>query len=533
MVDFGITFDENRRQAMHAAGHWDRVTPLDHLERRVAEMPDRTMIVDRGRRFSYGEMLGAARRIAGNLAALGVGRADVVAVQLPNWWEMAAMHFACLHLGAVVNPLMPIFRRRELSYMLAFAEAKVLVCPEIFRGFDHAAMAYGLARGIPCLEHVLVVGRDFEDVLLTPRSPPPSGMRTGPDEVMELMYTSGTTGEPKGVLHTPNTALTTLRNGQDYGEGADGVIMMSTPLAHQTGFLWGINLPVLIGARVVYQDAWDPGAALALMARENVTFMIGATPFLSDLAGHPDVGTHDLSAFRTFVCAGAPIPRVLMERAGSRLGVKVASGWGMSENGLVTGTRSDDPPERVTGTDGRVFGAMEIAVVDPVTGAPCGTGEEGLLKVRGPSLTVGYLKRPELLGLDDGGWFDTGDLASKDGAGYIRITGRAKDIVIRGGENVPVVEVEDMLHRHPAVEAAAVVGVPDARLGERACACLQFRAEQRLAFADMVAYLEGLGIARNYLPEFLLEIAEMPRTPSGKIQKFRLRKTALGVVASD
>ena len=295
----------------------------------------------------------------------------------------------------------------------------------------------------------------------------------------------------------------------------------------------GINLPVLNGSRVVYQDAWDPGAALALMARENVTFMIGATPFLSDLAGHPDVGTHDLSAFRTFVCAGAPIPRVLMERAGSRLGVRVASGWGMSENGLVTGTRPDDPPECVTGTDGRVFGAMEIAVVDPATGAPCGAGEDGLLKVRGPSLTVGYLKRPELLGLDGGGWFDTGDLASRDGDGYIRITGRAKDIIIRGGENVPVVEVEDMLHRHPAVEAAAVVGVPDARLGERACACLRFRAGHRLEFADMVAYLEGLGIARNYLPEFLLEMAEMPRTPSGKIQKFKLRETALGVVPSD
>jgi cyclohexanecarboxylate-CoA ligase len=254
---------------------------------------------------------------------------------------------------------------------------------------------------------------------------------------------------------------------------------------------------------------------------------MGATPFLNDLTEHVAASGQGTPSLKIFVSAGAPIPRALVTKARATLGSAIVSAWGMSENGAVTTTRPEDPEETTTTTDGVALPGMEVRVID-ADGALVAPGEEGQLQVRGCSNFVGYLRRPELDPKDADGWFDTGDLARMDAAGYIRIAGRSKDIIIRGGENIPVVEVEGLLFRHPAVAAVAIVGTPDARLGERACAFIVLREGQSLTFEQMTAYLAEQKMARQYIPERLEIVTDLPRTPSGKVQKFKLRETARG-----
>ena len=252
---------------------------------------------------------------------------------------------------------------------------------------------------------------------------------------------------------------------------------------------------------------------------------MGATPFLSDLTEHVAASGEATDSLRVFVSAGAPIPRALVAKARPTLGAAIVSAWGMSENGAVTTTRLDDPEEKTTGTDGLALAGMELRVLD-ADGGLAAPGSEGALQVRGCSNFVGYLKRPDLDPSDPEGWFDTGDLARMDAEGYIRIAGRSKDIIIRGGENIPVVEVEGLLFRHPAIAEIAIVGYPDARLGERACAYVRLKDGATLTLPEVVRYLEEQRMARQYIPERLEIVDALPRTPSGKIQKFKLREIA-------
>jgi cyclohexanecarboxylate-CoA ligase len=429
---------------------------------------------------------------------------------------------------------MVIFRERELGFMLALAETKVLVVPARFRGFDYPAMVAGIRDRLPALRHVLVAGGQGEaafDTLLAPRSGEAGraslrGQGAAPDDVVQLLYTSGTTGEPKGVMHSSNTMLSNLAPfAERLGLGAGDVIHMPSPLAHQLGFMYGIVLPVMLGATAVLQDVFVAEEMARQIRDEGATFTMGATPFLNDLTEHVARTGDGTPSLRVFVSAGAPIPRALVAKARQALGAAVVSAWGMSENGAVTTTRPADPEEKTTATDGCPLPGMQVRVAD-AEGRPLPAGEEGRLQVRGCSNFVGYLKRADLDTTDPEGWFDTGDLARMDADGYIRIAGRSKDIVIRGGENIPVVEVEGLLFRHPAVAEVAVVGYPDERLGERACAFVRLRQGASLSFAEMVAYLEAQRMARQYMPERLEIVEELPRTPSGKIQKFRLREMA-------
>ena len=542
-MQFDPILPRSRIEAMRAAGLWHDRLLTDFLDEAAARAPDAVAVTGfnsmtgRTDTLSWRQLRRLSDRIALGLAAHGVGKGDVVSFQLPNWWEFLALHLGCVRIGAVSNPLMPIFRERELSFMLAFAESKVMVVPRRFRGFDYPAMLAGLRRELPKLEHLFVIGgedgesferqvtgRRWEDEL--DRDALFAAGRPDPNDVIQLLYTSGTTGEPKGVMHSSNTLTACVHAYVERNElGPDTVALMSSPVAHQSAFLYGVMLAPMLGVKLVLQDIWNPEEAIRIIQDEGVTFMMGATPFLADLTGSPAAERYDLSTFRTFVAAGAPIPRVLVEQATQRLGIFVHAGWGMTENGYVTGTRRGDPPEKVFGTDGAALRGMEVRVVGP-DGRPLPAGEEGRLQARGAQNFVGYLKRPERWDTDAEGWFETGDLARMDADGYIRITGRAKDIIIRGGENIPVVEVEQLLYRHPAVQDAAVVAMPDARLGERACAFVVLKPGARLTFAEMIAFLEERRMARQYLPERLEIVAEMPRTASGKIQKFRLRETA-------
>ncbi len=532
-----------RGRKHRAEGHWRDRTLLDYFDEAVARKPDAVALVARRMEnggetvLSWRQLKRLSDRIALGLHAHGLGRGDVLAFQLPNWWQFYCLHIACLRLGVCSNPLMPIFRERELSFMVDFAEAKALVVPKVFRGHDHATMARKLRPSLTKLEHLFVVGENFEAALLDPaleREADTEAVfaagRPDPDDVVQLLYTSGTTGEPKGVMHSSNTLIAVVMSYVErIGLGEDTAILMGSPLAHQTGFMYGLMLSSVLGAKTCYLDIWDPEAALQLIQDEAVTFTMGATPFLSDLANSPALDSYDISSLVTFVSAGAPLPRVLVERASARLGCFVHSGWGMTENGLASGTRKSDPPERVFGTDGSAVSCLELRVIDE-EGTPLPDDEEGRLQVRGAGQFVGYLKRPERYDTSRDGWFETGDNARMDADGYIRISGRSKDIIIRGGENIPVAEVEDLLYRHPSVADCAIVAMPDERLGERCCAFVTLRpGAAMLTFDAMCGFLLECRLAKPYLPERLELLDAMPRTASGKIQKYRLRERASGL----
>lgn len=530
-----------RRARMIEQGLWHDLTINQALDACVQHHPEKlaltAMQAETGalRLFSYRELGQMADRIAVGLYKLGVRPNDVVACQLPNWWQFSLLYLACSRIGAVMNPLMHIFRERELSFMLGHGEAKVLIVPQSFRGFDFETMALGLQASLPSLEHVIIVGaqgeRSFEALLSVPEWEASaeattilSAYRPEPDAVTQLIYTSGTTGEPKGVMHSANTLIANIvPYAKSLQLGAEDVILMASPMAHQTGFMYGLMMPVVLQASAVLLDIWDPVKALALIRQERCTFTMASTPFLSDLTRTVSETGKGVSTLRTFLCAGAPIPGALVEQAREVLNVKIVSAWGMTENGAATLTRLEDDDERASTTDGLPLPGVEVKVVDE-QGGVVPQGESGQLYIRSCSNFGGYLKRPHLNSTDDDDWFDTGDLARMDAQGYIRITGRSKDVIIRGGENIPVVEIESLLYRHPAVSVAAVVAYSDERLGERACAVVVLKGGELLQLPELVAYFKAHQVAMQYIPERLEIVDKMPVTPSGKIQKFKLRE---------
>ena len=540
-MEFDAVLLPPRRAAAVASGYWRDRTINDELDACLRECPDKPALsalrVDSGelRRHTYRELATLADRAAVGLVRLGVGRGDVVAMQLPNVWQFTLLYLACSRIGAVVNPLMPIFRERELSFMLAHGEAKVLVVPKLFRGHDYAAMARALQPKLPALQRIVVIdggGADDFDALLTAppweRSPDAarilSAQRPGPDDITQLIYTSGTTGEPKGAMHTANTLLANIVPfAQRLRLGADDVVLMASPMAHQTGFIYGLMMPIVLRARAVLQDVWAPRQALELIRAEGVSFTMASTPFLTDLTQAVHDSGQPVPTLAIFLCAGAPIPGPLVEQARRVLGTKIVSAWGMTEIGAATTTLPDDPDERSCTSDGCALPGAEVRIVD-VDGAELPPGEVGRLLVRAYSNFGGYLRRPQWNATDAEGWFDTGDLARIDAHGYIRISGRSKDVIIRGGENIPVVEIESLLYRHPAVAQVAIVAYPDERLGERACAVIVPRPGHSIDLAGVVDFLKSQQVALQYIPERVVVRDAMPATPSGKIQKFRLRE---------
>ncbi len=527
-----------RGRGRREAGLWLDLSVDSRLAEHVARQPDKTAVVGYRadgrppRRISYRELGALVDRAAAALRAMGVDRGDVVSIQLPNWWEFVVAALACVRVGAAANPMVPILREREVGYMVAFSDAKVLIVPKVFRGFDHAAMARGLQAQCPRLERVIVVDEDgpdgFEQALLSGSATlphDPAAMALQPDDLLVLMYTSGTTGEPKGVMHTSNTVNgDVLRFAAGLGLNADDVSFSATPVGHMTGYGIFVMLPVLMGSSVVLQDVHDAHAGVRIMEAEGVTFSAGATPFLADLCDAALSGGVRPSKLRRFYCSGAPIPPVLVQRAWHELKLTVSSVWGMTE--IIAGTMTEpELAEKAWTTDGRALPGIEVKVVDG-EGQEMPHGQPGRLLVRGASMFCGYLKRPELYTVDADGWFDSGDLARMDGEGYIRITGRTKELLIRGGENVPVIEIENILMQHPAIAAVAIVGIPDARLGERGCAFVVPRTGHAVDLPAMQAYLAEMKVAKPFWPERLECIDSLPMTASGKLQRFVLKAMA-------
>lgn len=528
-------------RAMRDQGWWQDLTFDDLLEDAIRKTPDKNAIVayrmDKGYEapastMTYAELGDAVAKAAGAFRAMGIGKGDVVAVMLPNWWEFVVAAYALGRIGAVPNPLMHIFRERELRFMLGFSDTKAIIVPKVFRGHDFEQMMEGLTPELPALEHVIVVGGEGNNafdraVMGSGAAPIPAseGTPQDPGEMSVLMYTSGTTGEPKGVMHCFNTIIACCKSlGDRFGLTPDDVHMGSTPFGHMTGYAAVMAQSLYYGSTVVLVDVWAAEGAVPVMRRERVSHMAAATPFLSDICRVVE-GGETPPQLRTFLCGGAQIPPVVVEKARSLLGLDVSSLWGMTESLAGTLTEPEKAVEKSATTDGRAVDGVELLIADEEL-TPMPTGETGRLYFRGSQQFLGYYRKPGLAGRGTEGWFDTGDLAYMDEEGYIRIDGRSKDIIIRGGENVPVVEIESILYRHPRVSDAAVVGYPDARMGERGCAFVVLSEGSDFTMEELCDWMKQSDAAKQYWPEAVEVIDAMPRTASGKIQKFLLRETA-------
>jgi len=537
-----LFLDANDAARFRARGWWRDDTIVDDLRRAAERRPGHPAVVAHRdgsvRVIDYAELLTLTDRFAGALLELGVRPGDIVTIEMPNWWQLPVLYLACARIGAVVNPVQPIMRSRELGFILERTESRVCIVPDAWRGFSYAGMLAGLTESVPTLEHCVVIGdagihrgvdfeHHFEREPWETRHPAAEldALAPAADDVAQVMFTSGTTGEPKGAVHTHNTLFAAMRcEPHALALDAGDVIHMGSPMTHQAGFLYCHFMPVHLGATAVFQDVWDARVMLDLVEARGITMAMGATPFLLDAIAAQRALRRDVRSLRLFVCGGTSIPSHLVQEAADVLGAELVALWGMTENGGVTLTWAGDPPELVADSDGRTVPWMEARIVDG-EGRPCEGPQVGRLLVRGASQCLGYFKRPDLYAasLEAEGWFDTGDLARSDGHGGIRIAGRSKDLVIRGGENVPVAEVESLLYTHPRVREVAVVAYPDERLGERACAVVAPEGEPP-TLAELQRHLEGLGMAKSFWPERLEIVDELPKTPSGKIQKFVLRQ---------
>jgi 3-phosphoshikimate 1-carboxyvinyltransferase len=533
-------------------------TPIDeHVRRWAAERPDAPAVVDIGTEgdrdqvTTWAELQRDADRLASTLLDLGVAPGEPVACQLPNCRELVVLSLAVLRIGAVCCPLMPIFRARETTFMLARSKARVLVVPARFRGRDYPAEVAELVAGSGAdrlaLAHVIVTGdepplptggrarwlrfadtladREVDRAALDARKPAPSARA-------QLLFTSGTSGEPKGVLHRTDTLTrAAAMQARHLGLTGDDRVFIPSPLAHQTGFLYGMWLAFVLGAPQLLQASWDADVALAAIRRFNATFVQAASPFLADLTAAVQRSGTPPSALRVFVATGAAVPRALAERASRVLGAAVCGAWGTTESCLGSLAAPGDEPARQWGTDGRALDGVSLRVTDD-DGRVLGPGQEGNFEVSSNCLFEGYLDHPEWTAeaLTADGWYRSGDLAVIDESGYVRISGRVKDVVNRGGEKVPVGEIEQLLLTHPAVVDVAIVAMPDERLGERACA---FLVANGLDLRELRRFLDARGVARPYWPERLEAVDALPRNPAGKVQKFVLREQVRRLIASE
>jgi non-ribosomal peptide synthetase component E (peptide arylation enzyme) len=519
------------------SGHWGSETFYAILARRAAAHPDRVAIVDRGRRVTYDELRTRVDRVTAGFAALGIGSRDVVTIQLPNWAEFAYVFFALERLGAVANQIGPDFRSREVDYILRFSESRAFVCPASFKNFDYVKMIGELRPGLPDLKAVCVLGAtagsptpgvvSLDTLLDDGGAVPPREADQRANDVMRMAFTSGTTGNPKGVIHSHNTTLSTCRTLNDAMRVTpDEVFLVYLPLGLNWGYLTLVQ-SVMAGTRAVLLDQFSARTALDLIQRERVTYIPTAPASIIAMLNDPDLGRFDLGSLRVVITGGASCPIETIREFRARMHGHLIELYGMLETGFHTYTRLDDDPEAVTGTVGAVSSGLGLRLIDEA-GRDVAPGAEGEIAAQGPSVHLGYHKNPtanaELFTAD--GWFRTGDLGQFDGAGNVKIVGRLKEMINRGGKKFFPREIEEILYTHPKILHAAIVGVPDPRLGERNCLCVIPRPGRSLSLDEVVGYLKD-DVATYKLPETMEVFDELPFTPTGKIQRHVLVRRVL------
>jgi acyl-coenzyme A synthetase/AMP-(fatty) acid ligase len=526
-------------------GLWSTETVHDLLSLRVQENPDKVFATDGARSLTYRELFDAGQRLAVGLHRQGLRRGDTAAVQLPNWVEFIQVLAALSRLGVVMVPIMPIYRHEDASYVLSNADIRAVFIPAHFSKFGYLDMYLGLRREHPDL--TIVVARpdsdaqgvvDANDAVFTLQEleadtaddsargeldDPP-----GPDDPFVIVYTSGTTSRPKGCVHTFNTYCAGARAMVGpFGYTESDVQFGPSPIAHTTGLVTSVLLPLLTGAATHVMDKWDPARGIEEISRYGCTAAVTAPTFLHALLSDYDAARHDLSSLRLWTCAGAPIPAAVVERAGTALpNIKVLSLYGRSENLVTTTCSVTDDVSRALSSDGTAMPGSEVKIVDD-SGCEVPRGAEGDIAYRGPAHMIEYLGNSEETAalFTQDGFSRSGDLGRMTADGYVRVTGRTKDIVIRGGMNISVREIEDHLAHHPALQAFSVVGMPDERLGERVC-CFVVTASghDTPTVEDLREFLLDKGMPIQKTPERVVAVAVLPMTATGKVLKHELRK---------
>jgi acyl-CoA synthetase (AMP-forming)/AMP-acid ligase II len=529
----------------YAAGLWSTDTFHDLLVRRVEDNPDKVFATDGIRSLTFRELFDAAQRLAVGLHRQGLRRGDTAAVQLPNWVEFIQVLAALSRLGVIMVPIMPIYRREDVSYVLSNAGVRAVFCPATFNKFDYLDMYRGLRQEHPDLTIVVarpdsaaddIIGAESgvfsmqalevdtdDDSAKQELDAPPS-----PDEPFVIVYTSGTTSRPKGCVHTFNTYCSGSRELiAPYGYTEADVQFGPSPIAHTTGLVTSVMMPLLTGASTHLMAKWDPVRGIEDIQRFGCTAAVTAPTFLHTLLAEYDPARHDLSTLRLWVCGGAPIPSAVVERAGATLpNIKVLSLYGRSENLVTTTCSMHDDVTRSLTSDGKAPPGAEVNIVDD-NGNEVPRGAEGDIAYRGPSHMIEYLGNPEETAalFTPDGFSRSGDLGVMTEDGYVRITGRTKDIVIRGGMNISVREIEEMLAHHPALQAFSVVGMPDERLGEKVC-CFVVTASghDTPTVEDIREFLLTRGLPIQKTPERVVAVGALPMTATGKVLKHELRK---------
>lgn len=531
-----------------AKGFWDSHSLAHYIDHFAALDPDRVALTDGYTTLTRGELRAQAYRFAASLKNLGVSAGDRVQVQLPNWNEYVVIWIALARIGAVLVPTMPVYRDDEVKYVIDNSGAKFSIVTPTFRGFDYLSMIRGIQASTPSLTRVITVRGDasgpeptFEELSSGEAVPNDDvlGAPPSPDDLHAIVYTSGTESRPKGCQHTFGTLSFTAQALADlvFGLTEDDIMFMPTPITHATGITAGLLTPLFRGAGVHIVDVWEPNDGLNRIEKYRTTVSIAATPFLQMALGEIKANpSHDISSMRIWASAGAPIPEAMLRDWRDLIpSCQALPVYGNSEAMVVTAVRFDDPADKAVTSDGRGFDGLTLQVRDE-SGTILPSGEEGEITYSSPGLMLGYWGDPEktdaAIGPD--GFFHTGDLGRIDADGFMRVTGRIKDLIIRGGLNISAREVEENSTVHPAIKAMAAVSMPDEKLGEKVCAFVVPDGDERITVKQLADFLQNeRHIAAVKCPERIIFVDALPTTATGKIQKFLLRQQAAEAVKAD
>ncbi len=528
----------DRSGPYHEAGYWADRLLIDYFAAAVRKFPDKIAVKDdRFGALTYGELASLVSRLAGALAARGVARGEKFVIALPNWQHVPAFMLALNTIGAVGVHLPISGGAHEFSGVLGITDAKGIVVPAEFRGKDFVDLIESVSGELGNLDVRVTVGSErsdpgwltFEELLSgAPEFEPDPSAPVSASDLTCVLFTSGSSGDPKGVMHSSNSlgALNTTV-APIYGFGPDDVVFMGAPLGYSAGLAHGPRLAIYLGATLVLQESWNADRALETMAREKAAFTLTTPTLLRDLFDSPLFAEYgEQLCLKMMFCGGTYVPSSLLREAQEKLpGTLTSVIWGMTE-GIGVGARPGAPKERVSNFDGVPFLGTELMTLGE-DGDETATGEEGELVMRGPQLFLGYYKRPELnaeVSLPDG-WFRTGDMAVIDAEGYVKITGRRKELIIRGGANISPAEIEQVLSGDPRIRTLVIVGIPDARLGERVCACvIPGEGGENLELNDIVGIARSRGLAVNKWPERLEIVDSVPMTSAGKLRRAILQE---------
>lgn len=529
-----VRWDEERARALKAEGAWADKTIADYARAMMETTPDRVLVIDGETEHTVRDLWTRAEKLARALVQRGYGPGTTISFQLPNWAEAVEINLAAAMAGLVVHPLVPIYRDSEVQFMLQDSRSRLIFVPGTFRKFDYPEMMRRLKPRIEQDVEVVVVRSDpgefvGYEALLEEAQPQTVLPGADPDAIKMIMYTSGTTGRPKGVLHSHNSLQAENRCRLTHLQLTDRDIMFNpSPVTHVTGALYSLCLPFTVGVQTVMMDIWEPEKAFEVMQRRKVTGIVAATIFLQGFVGVAKERGETLPDLRFFLCGGAQVPPDLIREAARVFPNCIPSRiYGSTEVPCITaGVNTREKLDLAADTDGQIWLA-DARLVDPASGEPVEDGGEGEIVANAPQMFLGYARTEDNDdAFDSRGYFKMGDLGRLVDGDFITVTGRKKDLIIRAGENISPKEIEDILFNHPDIADISIVAIPDKRTGEAACAFVIPAPGKTIDLAEISRFLIEFGVAKQKIPERLEIVEEFPRTSVGKVQKHILRQTA-------